>query len=452
MKLILSDLTSLTNESSAITAINANGTLIETALENTLSLDGTIPNHMSANLDLNGNRILNLPDALTEQEPVTLGQLEDLIDTTALAPINASYLTLGTNSSLTRERVLTAGTGVSFTDGGVGSTLTINNTAVPASAALTRTNDTNVTLTLGGTPTTALLQATSMTLGWTGTLGASRGGFGADVSASSGVPLFATGTPTFTSTTGTGNIARAAGPSFTGTITLNTTPILVIGHTASITSATVVRQLQLHGTAATGTQVARWSADSIGPSYTLFKSRGASIGTNTIVQTDDSLGQIVWYGDGGTSTSGVDCASIRAEVDGTPGTTFMPGRLIFCTAQDGIGAFTVDRLILDKVGCLKPSSNDGVALGTGLLAYSDLFLASGAVVNFNNGSVTLTHSSGTLTVSGGKVATAASSTTRAGLSIPSGAAPSSPVSGDLWYDGTNLKFRDGVTTRTLTWT
>ncbi len=46
-------------------------------------------------------------------------------------------------------------------------------------AALTRTNDTNVTLTLGGSPSSALLAATSMTLGWTGTLAPSRGGTGA---------------------------------------------------------------------------------------------------------------------------------------------------------------------------------------------------------------------------------------------------------------------------------
>lgn len=45
-------------------------------------------------------------------------------------------------------------------------------------AALTRTNDTNVTLTLGGTPSTALLEATSLTLGWTGTLSVARGGTG----------------------------------------------------------------------------------------------------------------------------------------------------------------------------------------------------------------------------------------------------------------------------------
>lgn len=41
-------------------------------------------------------------------------------------------------------------------------------------AALTRTNDTNITLTLGGTPNTALLQGTSLTLGWTGTLADGR--------------------------------------------------------------------------------------------------------------------------------------------------------------------------------------------------------------------------------------------------------------------------------------
>lgn len=47
-----------------------------------------------------------------------------------------------------------------------------------APAALTKTNDTNVTLTLGGSASTALLNAASLTLGWTGTLAATRGGTG----------------------------------------------------------------------------------------------------------------------------------------------------------------------------------------------------------------------------------------------------------------------------------
>src|ERR1051326_9051967 len=53
----------------------------------------------------------------------------------------------------------------------------------PTPTALTKTDDTNVTLTLGGSPTTALLQSTSLTLGWTGQLGLSRGGTAADLSA-----------------------------------------------------------------------------------------------------------------------------------------------------------------------------------------------------------------------------------------------------------------------------
>ena len=47
-------------------------------------------------------------------------------------------------------------------------------------AALTETDDTNVTMTLGGTPATALLRAVSMTLGWAGQLSVARGGTGAN--------------------------------------------------------------------------------------------------------------------------------------------------------------------------------------------------------------------------------------------------------------------------------
>lgn len=55
---------------------------------------------------------------------------------------------------------------------------TSNNPAWAAKAALTKTDDTNVTLALGGTPATSLLAATSLTLGWTGQLAVTRGGTG----------------------------------------------------------------------------------------------------------------------------------------------------------------------------------------------------------------------------------------------------------------------------------
>ena len=46
-------------------------------------------------------------------------------------------------------------------------------------SAISKIDDTNVTLTLGGGYATALLQATSLTIGWTGNLSVSRGGSGA---------------------------------------------------------------------------------------------------------------------------------------------------------------------------------------------------------------------------------------------------------------------------------
>lgn len=59
-------------------------------------------------------------------------------------------------------------------------------------AALTESNDTNVTMTLGGTPATALLQAVSMTLGWTGQLSLARGGSNASLTASNGGIVYST--------------------------------------------------------------------------------------------------------------------------------------------------------------------------------------------------------------------------------------------------------------------
>mgnify|MGYP003110350577 FL=1 len=50
-----------------------------------------------------------------------------------------------------------------------------------------------------------------------------------------------------------------------------------------------------------------------------------------------------------------------------------------------------------------PSTSDGQALGTSSLMFSDLFLASGSVLNFNNGDVTLTHASNLLTLDGGSL-------------------------------------------------
>ena len=73
------------------------------------------------------------------------------------------------------------------------------------------------------------------------------------------------------------------------------------------------------------------------------------------------------------------------------------------------GTANISGLVTIQTGIV-PDAEDGAYLGTSSLQWSDLFLASGSVVNFNNGDMTLTHSSNTLTAAGGTVATAALTT------------------------------------------
>ena len=98
-------------------------------------------------------------------------------------------------------------------------------------AALTKTDDTNVTLTLGGTPATALLKASSITAGWTGTLSTTRGGLGLNAGASNGVPIFAAGTVTMTAAA-----ALTKTDDTNVTLTLGGTPTTALLAAAGITA------------------------------------------------------------------------------------------------------------------------------------------------------------------------------------------------------------------------
>ncbi len=93
-KLTLADLASLANETSAIATINANNALIETAIDNTLSRDGTSPNEMEAPLDMNSNRILNLPEPISANEPVRLQDMAGTIEViNGLTPFGIELMT-----------------------------------------------------------------------------------------------------------------------------------------------------------------------------------------------------------------------------------------------------------------------------------------------------------------------------------------------------------------------
>ena len=104
---------------------------------------------------------------------------------------------------------------------------TLPASSVSSGAALTKTDDTNVTLTLGGSPSTSLLAATSLTLGWSGQLSVARGGTGAATFASNGV-LYGNGTgaigATVAGTTGQCLVANTGSAPSWGSCGSNQTP------------------------------------------------------------------------------------------------------------------------------------------------------------------------------------------------------------------------------------
>ncbi len=107
-KEVFSDLATLVN---GVSAINGIVTEIEVAFDNTLSRDGSSPNQMAASLDMNSNRILNLPLPLANTEPARLidifnylsfpdtGDRESLTFKKEGAPANQVYWRLSTGGN-----------------------------------------------------------------------------------------------------------------------------------------------------------------------------------------------------------------------------------------------------------------------------------------------------------------------------------------------------------------
>ena len=93
----------------------------------------------------------------------------------------------------------------------------------------------------------------------------------------------------------------------------------------------------------------------------------------------------------GTANAGLTFLAIASSsgVTGTDSIAFNP--------YPNSAGFTSPIITTD----IRPNGNDGATLGTAALSFSDLFLASGAVINVANGNAVITHSSGIFTVSTG---------------------------------------------------
>jgi hypothetical protein len=120
----------------------------------------------------------------------------------------------------------------------------------------------------------------------------------------------------------------------------------------------------------------------------LFES-STSPGTVLTGKIDQITGRILVDSAGGSGdVSGPGSSTDNAVVrwDGTAGTSIQ---------NSTVG--------LSDGGILAPITTDTAVLGSASLMWSDLFLASGAVINFNNGNVALTHTAGILTMTAGEL-------------------------------------------------
>lgn len=79
IKFIPTEIDNLQSETTAVNSINENFQAVADLLDENLSRDGTAPNFMSNNLDMNSQRILNLPQAINPTDPIRLMDLPALV-------------------------------------------------------------------------------------------------------------------------------------------------------------------------------------------------------------------------------------------------------------------------------------------------------------------------------------------------------------------------------------
>ena len=133
---------------------------------------------------------------------------------------------------------------------------------------------------------------------------------------------------------------------------IDTAGRLLIGHSSSQTiggNSHPLVQLNVNSNQQVLT-LARFENSSAGPSMILGKSRASSAGNYTVVQNGDSLGSIQFSGADGTDLISRG-AAIEAQVDGTPGSNDMPGRLVFMTSSDGSDSPT-ERMRISSSGLI----------------------------------------------------------------------------------------------------
>ena len=132
---------------------------------------------------------------------------------------------------------------------------------------------------------------------------------------------------------------------------------LLVNHSSNTAPDGFESKIQTVGTDYRGgsLSIRRDGSNASGPALLLTKSRSSSVGGNTIVQDGDTLGSVWFYGaDGNDVNQGG--AKIECQVDDTPGSNDMPGRLVFATTSNDT-ASPSERMRITNGGYLKTSDS-----------------------------------------------------------------------------------------------
>jgi hypothetical protein len=125
------------------------------------------------------------------------------------------------------------------------------------------------------------------------------------------------------------------------------------------------------------------SATGGGNGLILGRSRGATVGADVILQSGDLINRISFVGSDGTAL--IESAHIESRVDGTPGTSDMPGRLVFSTTADGASTPTEAMRINSAQNVSIGASS--AAVGTTLRLSKSITGAVASYVILNNGTI-----------------------------------------------------------------
>jgi autotransporter family porin len=145
----------------------------------------------------------------------------------------------------------------------------------------------------------------------------------------------------------TGNTLESTNSNGNINISPNGTGILNLISGAAFTNASGLR-IQGYSTGSPGLSLGFASYDNNATKqvdFRFYKSRSATVGTFTAVQTGDTLGSFTAYGDGGSSF--LLSSTIQFLADGTVSSTQVPGKITFSTVNSSTGN-TTQALAIDS--------------------------------------------------------------------------------------------------------